>query len=311
VAALLSKDKYTYNEGLFAMDFNKIINKIRELDAPAKPKVIAESVEVVTEKAKSKAQQKFMGMVYAAKKGEKPASKEVAKAAKGMSKKDAKDYASTKHKGKPEHVKEEEDMKVGDTKKTATGGTVTKTKTGIVHKAGKNYSGEKAEKEEKSKKVDEASKPDYLDFDKDGDKKEPMKKALKDKKKKPFSKVKEGQVNELSTDTLKSYQSKNMDAGRTAMIKGDKKTLDKRTAGKKAVEKKLATKESFTSLLKVVKESKGTKLIEAVDKELFAWAERVAKSKFTESAKADAFAAFTYEKFGGTFRIYDVLNEGK
>jgi predicted transcriptional regulator len=57
------------------------------------------------EKAKSKAQQRFMGMVYAAKKGEKPASKEVAKVAKGMSKSDAKDFASTKHKGKPEHVK--------------------------------------------------------------------------------------------------------------------------------------------------------------------------------------------------------------
>jgi hypothetical protein len=57
------------------------------------------------EKAKSKAQQKFMGMVYAAKKGEKPASKEVAKVAKGMTKKSAKDYAATKHKGKPEHVK--------------------------------------------------------------------------------------------------------------------------------------------------------------------------------------------------------------
>ena len=61
----------------------------------------------VTEKAKSKAQQKFMGMVYAAKKGKKPASPEVAKAAAGMSKKSAKDYAATKHKGKPEHVKED------------------------------------------------------------------------------------------------------------------------------------------------------------------------------------------------------------
>lgn len=61
----------------------------------------------VYEKAKSKAQQKLMGMVYAAKKGEPAASPEVAKAAKGMSKKDAKDYASTKHKGKPEHVKKD------------------------------------------------------------------------------------------------------------------------------------------------------------------------------------------------------------
>lgn len=64
----------------------------------------------VTEKAKSTAQQKFMGMVYAAKKGEKPASAAVAKAAKGMSKSDAKDFAKTKHKGLPQHVKESVEM---------------------------------------------------------------------------------------------------------------------------------------------------------------------------------------------------------
>ena len=57
---------------------------------------------IVAEKAVSKAQQKFMGMVHAAKKGEKPASPEVAKAAKGMSKKSAEDFASTKHKGLPD-----------------------------------------------------------------------------------------------------------------------------------------------------------------------------------------------------------------
>lgn len=36
------------------------------------------------------------------------------------------------------------------------------------------------------KSLYEAAKPDYLDFDKDGDKKEPMKKALKEKGKKPM-----------------------------------------------------------------------------------------------------------------------------
>jgi LysM repeat protein len=56
----------------------------------------------VAEKAVSKAQQRFMGMVHAAKKGEKPASAAVAKVAKGMSAKAAKDYAKTKHKGLPE-----------------------------------------------------------------------------------------------------------------------------------------------------------------------------------------------------------------
>ena len=55
--------------------------------------------------AKSKAQQKFMGMVHAAQKGEKPASKEVAKVAKDMPKKAAKDFASTKHKGLPAKAK--------------------------------------------------------------------------------------------------------------------------------------------------------------------------------------------------------------
>jgi hypothetical protein len=51
--------------------------------------------------AVSKAQQKFMGMVHAAQKGEEPASPEVAKVAKEMDPKDAKDFASTKHKGLP------------------------------------------------------------------------------------------------------------------------------------------------------------------------------------------------------------------
>jgi hypothetical protein len=55
--------------------------------------------------AKSKAQQKFMGMVHAAQKGEKAASPEVAKAAKSISKKGAKEFASTSAKGLPGHVK--------------------------------------------------------------------------------------------------------------------------------------------------------------------------------------------------------------
>jgi hypothetical protein len=50
--------------------------------------------------AQSKAQQRFMGMVHAVQKGDMEApSKEVEKAADSMTKKDAKDYASTSHKG--------------------------------------------------------------------------------------------------------------------------------------------------------------------------------------------------------------------
>ena len=61
------------------------------------------------EKSLSKQQQKFMGMVYAVKKGDMEApSPEVAKAAAGMTKQQAKDFAKTKHKGLPE-VKEQMD----------------------------------------------------------------------------------------------------------------------------------------------------------------------------------------------------------
>jgi hypothetical protein len=73
--------------------------------------------ELIAEKAVSQAQQRFMGMVYAAKKGEKPASPEVAKAAEGMSKKEAKKFAKTKHEGLPEKVKEEMECGSDDKKK--------------------------------------------------------------------------------------------------------------------------------------------------------------------------------------------------
>jgi hypothetical protein len=56
--------------------------------------------------AVSKAQQKFMGMVHAADKGETPASPEVAKVSKDMDDKSAKDFASTSHKGLPDKIKE-------------------------------------------------------------------------------------------------------------------------------------------------------------------------------------------------------------
>lgn len=55
--------------------------------------------------ATSKAQQRFMGMVHAVQSGKmKSPSSKVAMAAKSMSKKSAKDFASTKTKGLPAHV---------------------------------------------------------------------------------------------------------------------------------------------------------------------------------------------------------------
>jgi hypothetical protein len=78
--------------------------------------------EPIAEKAVSKKQQRYMGMVSAAKKGEKPASKEVAKVAKTMKKGDAEDFASTKHKGLPEKAAKKPKEK--DVEESTTSGSV-------------------------------------------------------------------------------------------------------------------------------------------------------------------------------------------
>ena len=81
-----------------------------------------EGQEPVAEKAVSKKQQRFMGMVHAAQKGEKPASKEVGKVAKTMKNKDAEDFAKTKHKGLPEKAKAKK--KEESVEETTTSGSV-------------------------------------------------------------------------------------------------------------------------------------------------------------------------------------------
>jgi hypothetical protein len=63
---------------------------------------VEKTEQELEEKAVSKKQQRFMGMVHATQKGEKAPSKEVAKVAKSIGKKDAEDFAATKHKGLPE-----------------------------------------------------------------------------------------------------------------------------------------------------------------------------------------------------------------
>jgi len=61
----------------------------------------------IEEKAVSKQQQKFFGLVRAIQKGDASGSPEAEKAAQDMSKKDVKDFASTKHKGLPKKVQSE------------------------------------------------------------------------------------------------------------------------------------------------------------------------------------------------------------
>jgi len=268
------------------------------IDMGATKETLNEGVEVVSEKAVSKKQQKFMGMVHAAQKGEKPASKDVAKVAKEMKKKDAKDFASTKHKDLPE------------------------------------------KKKAKKESVEEASKPDFLDMDKDGNKKEPMKKAAKDAKKKNESVTFTDMDGEI-VEAKKSAAQKKAQEKFKAMIKGKKgddkdsmdessakpdyididKDGDKKEPMKKAVKdkKKGAVKESitesatplnFVQMIKLVKESGGQQAIDPMDTALWNWANRVASSKITEGGqKAEIFAAMIYERNGGRFEMYDVLAE--
>jgi hypothetical protein len=125
--------------------------------------------EPIAEKAKSKAQQKFMGMVHAAQKGEKPASKEVGKVAKSMGKKDARDFASTKHKGLPAHVEEESTNKE-DNKAEKAGKKVAKD---IEHDEGhKGKDDNKAEKAGKKVTKD-------IEYDDKKDKEEKVKESNK------------------------------------------------------------------------------------------------------------------------------------
>jgi hypothetical protein len=92
--------------------------------------------EPIAEKAVSKKQQRFMGMVHSAQKGEKPASRAVGKVANTMKPKDTADFAKTKHKGLPEKKKKEVDENSEDgrltVKQTGPGQTSTSSSTGRI-----------------------------------------------------------------------------------------------------------------------------------------------------------------------------------
>ena len=255
-------------------------------------------------------------------------------------------YVAEAKKKAEEDVKEE--MKVGDKKTSSTGGTITKVddKT-IRHTAGKNYGGdkapkdddgddepkakkakkesiepqfkskfmkmveaakeqseaEKAEAKEKLKKkkekmakiMDEGARPDYADIDDDADEKETMKDAAADKKAGP---KKDSGKKGMSAAQAKYFGKKNESK---MMPKGKKRPV------KESIENIL----SFKDMIKLVQESGGQQQIDAVDQELFSWAQRVAKQKIGEGLKADVYAGMIYERMGGVFEMYDVLSEAQ
>lgn len=152
----------------------------------------------------------------------------------------------------------------------------------------KTIKGKKAEE-----KMDEAAKPDFLDVDKDGDKKEPMKKAAKEA----------GKDNEKKDTKGLSAKQKKLPAGLQKAIAAKK--------GKKTVKESFEPKLSFRAMMRLVIESGGQQQIDPLDKTLFSWATRVAQNKFNEKMKAEIYAGLVYERMGGRFEMYDVLSETK
>jgi hypothetical protein len=177
----------------------------------------------------------------------------------------------------------------------------------------------KKKKEDKKKKMakimDEGAKPDFLDMDKDGDKKEPMKKAVADKKDGPKKGVNPFAKKEVkeATKTDKPWTDMSGKKHPGTAVKGDKyqgkeaeaEAKTKKKTVKESVEQKL----TFREMMSLVVESGGQQQIDPLDQQLFDWATRMAKSKLGEGMKAEVYAGMVYERMGGRFDMYDVLSE--
>jgi hypothetical protein len=159
----------------------------------------------------------------------------------------------------------------------------------------KGKKAEKDDKKEESVKEAKKAKPDFLDMDKDGDKKEPMKKALKDKKDK---KTDEGACKSKKKMKEGKYKS---DAQRKAVHANKMK--------KESVNESADDVLSFREMAKLVKESGGQQRIDATDTALWTWAKRVAGNKFEDKTRQEVYAGLVYERMGGHFDMVDVLAE--
>jgi hypothetical protein len=233
---------------------------------------------------------------------------------------------------KDEEVKEE--MKVGDTKKTAKGGTVTKTEKGITHKAGPGSYGGSDDKDTDPDADDDAPKGkkgrkrsnEAIDAEAFKGKFAKMVEAKKDdkkddKKKKPMKEGAKPDFLDIDKDGDKKEPMKkaagekggDKPAGKKGMSDKQAKYFGKKNesvkASKKVVAESVETKLSFKQMVQLVQESGGQQQIDPIDKELFNWANRVAASKLGEGMKAELYAGLIYERNGGVFEMYDVLSE--
>jgi hypothetical protein len=227
-----------------------------------------------------------------------------------------------------------EEMNVGDSKKTAKGGTVTKTKTGIVHKAAPgNYGGSDdkdtdpdADDEPKAKKAKKESIDTTAFKGKFAKMVEAKKDEKKDTKKKPMKEAAKPDFLDIDKDGDKKEPMKkaaadkggDKPAGKKGMSAKQEKFFGKKTESKmmpkgkkRPVKESVEGKLTFKDMVKLVQESGGQQQIDAKDDALFQWAQRVAVSKLGEGVKAELYAGLIYERNGGVFEMYDVLSETK
>ena len=121
----------------------------------------------------------------------------------------------------------------------------------------------------------------------------------------------DGEIVEAQSAKQKAAFKKMLDKkkGKTS----DDKEMDEGAYGKKkkkTVKESVETKMSFVDMYKMVKESGGQQAIDPVDDALWNWSNRVAVSKVEETNKQEIFAAMLYERNGGRFEMYDVVEKG-
>ena len=187
---------------------------------------------------------------------------------------------------------------------------------------GDKYTGKEAEKEEKSdkkSKKDESVEPQFKSkFMKmvEAKKAEAADKKKADKKKKmeeamdPVGKEDDDVNNDGKKDKTDDYL-KNRRAAVSKAV-GGKKTDESKMmpkGKKRPVKESVESTLSFKEMMALVVESGGQQQIDPVDNQLWAWAQRVAKTKIGEGMKADIYAGMVYERMGGAFEMYDVLSE--
>ena len=288
------------------MDFKSLISKLDSMDAPPKTpaaptidravqlnedaqlRVLAGQTTYVAEAKKKKDEE--VKEADDMKVGDKKniATGTVEKTKTGIVHKSSKAYG-----GSEEKEADDEDDKPKKKAKKESVEPEFKSKFMKMVEAKKEEAADKKKKMAKKEKMAEGSKPDFLDVDKDGDKKEPMKKAAADKgDDKPAGK--KGMSDKQAKYFGKKNESKMMPKGK-----------------KRPVKESVETKLSFKQMVQLVQESGGQQQIDPVDKALFTWAERVAKNKLGEGMKADLYAGLVYERNGGVFEMYDILSESK